>query len=113
MRENRAFGCLGTAELPGLRGGARACIVWRGSDGDRPARVQTLFITPGSPWEEGSIESFNGKLRDELLDRELFDTLWEVKMFVECWRQTYCGIRPHSALRYRPLAPETVAPHCG
>jgi hypothetical protein len=61
------------------------CIVWRGLDGDGHALVQTLFITPGSLWEEGSIESFNGKLRDELLDRELFDTLWEVKMLVERW----------------------------
>ena len=74
--------------------------------------VQTLFITPGSPWENGYIESFNGKLRDELLDRELFDTLWEVKVLVERWRQTYNRIRPHSALGYRPPAPEAIAPRC-
>ena len=72
--------------------------------------VQTLFITPGSPWENGYIESFNGRLRDELLDRELFDTLWEVKVLVERWRQTYNRIRPHSALGYRPPAPETIVP---
>lgn len=64
----------------------------------------------GSPWENGSIESFNGKLRDELLDRELFDTLWEVEVLVERWRQIYDRIRPHCALRYCPPAPEAVAP---
>lgn len=73
--------------------------------------VQTL-ITPGSPWENGYIESFNGKLRDELLDRERFDTLWEVQVLVERWRQTYNRSRPHSALGYRPPAPETIAPCC-
>jgi len=52
------------------------------------------------------------KLRDELLDRELFDTLWEVKVLVECWRQTYNRIRPHSALGYRPPVPEAIAPRC-
>jgi len=74
--------------------------------------VQALFITPGSPWENGYIESFNGRLRDELLNRELFDTLWEVQILVERWRQTYNRIRPHSALGYRPPAPEAVAPRC-
>jgi len=74
--------------------------------------VQTLFITPGSPWENGYIESFNGRLRDELLNRELFDTLWEVQVLVERWRRIYNRIRPHSALGYRPPAPETVAPRC-
>jgi len=56
--------------------------------------VQTLFIDPGSPWENGHVESFNGKLRDELLNREIFDTLWEVQVLVERWRQTYNQIRP-------------------
>ena len=74
--------------------------------------VRTLFIEPGSPWENGYVESFNGKLRDELLNRELFDTLWEVKVLVERWRQTYNRLRPHSALGYRPPAPDTVAPRC-
>jgi len=59
-------------------------------------RVQTLFIAPGSPWENGYIESSNALLRDELLDRELFDTLWEVQVLVERWRQTYNRIRPYS-----------------
>jgi putative transposase len=71
-----------------------------------------LFIDPGSPWENSYIQSFNGKLRDELLDRELFDTLWEVKVLTERWRQIYNRIRPHSALSYRSPAPETIAPQC-
>jgi transposase InsO family protein len=74
--------------------------------------VETLYITPGSLWEKGYIESFNGKLRDERLDRELFDTLWEVKVLTERWRQTYNRIRPHSALGYRSPAPKTIAPRC-
>src|SRR5262249_34525500 len=57
--------------------------------------------------------SITERLRDELLDRELFDTLWEVKVLVERWRQTYNRIRPHSALGYRPPAPEAVAPQYG
>ena len=68
----------------------------------------TLFITPGSPWENGYVESFNGKLRDELLDRELFDTLWEVQVLTEQWRHEYNHQRPHSALGYRPPAPEAI-----
>ena len=72
--------------------------------------VQTLFIEPGSPWENGYVESFNGKLRDELLNRELFATLWEVQVLVERWRRHYNQIRPHRALGLRPPAPETIAP---
>jgi transposase InsO family protein len=72
--------------------------------------VQTLFIEPGSPWENGYIESFNGKLRDELLNGEIFYTLWEAKVLVERWRQHYNRIRPHSSLGYRPPAPEAVQP---
>jgi putative transposase len=72
--------------------------------------IKPLFIEPGSPWENGYIESFNGKLRDELLDRELFDTLWEAKVLVEGWRREYNQVRPHSSLGYRPPAPETVQP---
>lgn len=59
--------------------------------------VQTLFIEPGSPWEDGYIESFNGKLRDELLNGEVFDTLLEAQVFVERWRKEYNTIRPHSS----------------
>ena len=72
--------------------------------------VTTLFIEPGSPWENGYIESFNGKLRDELLDREIFTTLTEAKILIEEWRKEYNQVRPHSALNYRPPAPEAIAP---
>jgi putative transposase len=68
--------------------------------------VETLFIEPGSPWENGYIESFNGKLRDELLTGEIFETLQEAKVLIESWRQDYNGHRPHSALGYKPPAPE-------
>ncbi len=71
--------------------------------------VKTLFIEPGSPWENGYCESFNGKLRDELLDREIFYTLLEAKVLIERWRVHYNTQRPHSALGYRPPAPEAVA----
>ena len=69
--------------------------------------VPTLF-EPGSPWENGYVESFNGQLRDELLDREIFCTLTEAKILIERWRREYNTIRPHSALGYRPPAPEAV-----
>ena len=72
--------------------------------------VKTLFIEPGSPGENGYIESFNSKLRDELLDREVFYTLAEAKILIEQWRKEYNQIRPHSALRYRPPAPEAITP---
>ena len=70
--------------------------------------VKTLYIEPGSPWENGYVESFNGKLRDELLEREIFDTLWEAKVLIERWRREYNAVRPHSSLGYRPPAPEAV-----
>jgi transposase InsO family protein len=72
--------------------------------------VKTLFIEPGSPWENGYIESFNGKLRDELLNREIFTTLWEAKVLIESWRREYNEIRPHSSLGYRPPAPRVIFP---
>ena len=72
--------------------------------------VKTLYIEPGSPWENGYVESFNGKLRDELLEREVFDTLFEAKVLIERWRRHYNTVRPHSALGYRPPAPETWQP---
>ena len=68
--------------------------------------VKTLFIEPGSPWENGYIESFNGKMRDELLNREIFSTLEEAKVLIEQWRKEYNQVRPHSSLGYRPPAPE-------
>jgi putative transposase len=70
--------------------------------------VKTLFIEPGSPWENGYIESFNGKMRDELLDREIFTTLEEAKVLIEQWRREYNQVRPHSSLGYQPPAPEAI-----
>ena len=70
--------------------------------------VKTLYIQPGSPWENGYVESFNGKLRDELLNGEVFYTLQEARVVIERWRREYNTIRPHSALGYRPPAPETI-----
>ena len=70
--------------------------------------VQTLFIEKGSPWENGYIESFNGKMRDELLDREIFYTLKEAKVLIEDWRRHYNTKRPHSALNYRPPVPAAI-----
>ena len=68
--------------------------------------VMPLFIELGSPWENGYVESFNGKLRDELLNGELFYPLHEARVIVEGWRQRYNTRRPHSALGYQPPAPE-------
>ena len=72
--------------------------------------VRTLFIEPGSPWENGYNESFNGKLKDELVDREIFYSLREAQVLVEQWRREYNTIRPHSSLGYRPPAPQAVRP---
>jgi len=70
--------------------------------------VKTLYIEPGSPWENGYIESFNGKMRDELLNIEIFDTLKEAQVLCEWWRQGYNTVRPHSSLGYRPPVPEAI-----
>ena len=72
--------------------------------------VTTLFIEPGSPWENGYNESFNGKLRDELLNGEIFYTLREAQILIEKWRRHYNEVRPHSSLNYRPPAPRTIIP---
>ena len=72
--------------------------------------VSTKFIEPGSPWENGYIESFNGKMRDELLNGELFDTIFEASTLIEHWKREYNTIRPHSSLNYRPPAPEALIP---
>ncbi|MEM6550202.1 MAG: transposase, partial [Pseudomonadota bacterium] len=76
------------------------------------ARVgaKTLFIEPGSPWENGYNESFNGRLRDELLNTELFNDLREAKVLIERWRRHFNTVRPHTSLAYQPPAPETVIP---
>ncbi|WP_168454868.1 IS3 family transposase [Sphingopyxis microcysteis] len=70
--------------------------------------VKTLYITPGSPWENGYCESFNGSLRDELLNGEIFYSLAEAQILIEAWRRHYNTVRPHSSLGYRPPAPEAV-----
>jgi len=76
---------------------------WIGSLG-----VKTSYIEPGSPWENGYNESFNGKLRDELLNREIFYSLKEAQVLIEQWRRHYNEVRPHSSLGYRPPAPEAI-----
>lgn len=85
---------------------ATAVREWLGRIG-----VKTLYIEPGSPWENGYCESFNGKLRDELLNGEIFYTLKEAQIVIENWRQHYNTIRPHSSLGYVPPAPEAILPH--
>lgn len=82
---------------------AMAVKGWIGGVGAR-----TAFIEPGSPWENGYVESFNGKLRDELLNAEVFNTLLEARVLIEQWRVHYNTVRPHSSLAYRPPAPEIV-----
>lgn len=79
---------------------AEAIRNWLGRVG-----VKTLFIEPGSPWENGYNESFNSKLRDEHLNREIFYSLKEAQVLIEQWRQEYNTIRPHSSLGYKPPAP--------
>ena len=69
--------------------------------------VKTLFFEAGSPWENGYIESFSGKLRNELLNGEIFDTVMEARVIAEQWRKHYNTVRPHSALGYQPPVPET------
>jgi putative transposase len=73
--------------------------------------VKTLFIEPGCHWENGYGESFNGKLRDELLNREIFNILQVAKILTEHWIKEYNRVRPNCAERYRPLAPEAVLSH--
>jgi transposase InsO family protein len=70
--------------------------------------VKTLFIEPGNPWGNGTVESTGGKIRDELLAREQFDTLLETKVHIERWRRHYNTVRPHGSLSYRPPVPEAI-----
>jgi transposase InsO family protein len=72
--------------------------------------AKTAYITPGSPWENGHVESFNARLRDELLDGEIFYTLREAQIVIESWRRHYNTIRPHESLGYKPPAPEVFVP---
>ena len=84
---------------------ARAVQEWIAAVGAR-----TAYIEPGSPWENGFIESFNARLRDELLDGEIFYTLAEARIIVESWRRHYNTVRPHGSLGYKPPAPEVFVP---
>ena len=70
--------------------------------------AKTAYIEPGSPWENGYCESFNARLRDELLNGEIFYTLKEAQIIIEQWRKHYNTVRPHSALGYRPPVPESI-----
>ena len=72
--------------------------------------AKTAYITPGSPWENGFIESFNARLRDELLDGEIFYSLAEARIIIESWRRHYNTVRPHGSLAYKPPAPEVFVP---
>ncbi|MFD0911273.1 IS3 family transposase, partial [Ruegeria arenilitoris] len=72
--------------------------------------AKTAYIEPGSPWENGYCESFNARFRDELLNGEIFYSLREAQILIEQWRRHYNTKRPHSALGYRPPAPETIVP---
>ena len=70
--------------------------------------AKTAYIAPGSPWENGYVESFNARLRDELLNGEIFYTLREAQIVIESWRRHYNTVRPHASLGYRPPAPEVL-----
>ena len=72
--------------------------------------AKTAYIAPGSPWENGFIESFNARLRDELLDGEIFYSLKEAQIVIESWRRHYNTLRPHGSLGYKPPAPEVFVP---
>jgi putative transposase len=72
--------------------------------------ARTAYIEPGSPWENGYIESFNARLRDELLNGEIFYTLREAQIIIESWRRHYNAVRPHASLGFRPPAPEAFVP---
>ena len=84
---------------------AKAVRAWIAAIG-----AKTAYIEPGSPWENGYVESFNARFRDELLDGEVFYSLAEAKIVIEGWRQDFNAVRPHSALGWRPPAPESVVP---
>jgi len=84
---------------------AKALRAWLATVG-----AKTLYIEPGSPWENGYCESFNGKLRDELLNGEIFYSLRQARVVIEKWRRPYNTVRPHSSLGYRPLAPAAINP---
>jgi transposase InsO family protein len=79
-------------------------------DCNRAVGAKAAYIAPGSPWENGYVESFNARLRDELLNGEIFYSLREAEIVIESWRRHYNTIRPHASLGYRPPAPEVIIP---
>ena len=97
---------------PGRPGHGEAVASGRNRLGESAtaSRSRPPAQSAGQPWENGSIESFNGKLRDELLNLEIFDTLYEAKVLIERWRCEYNHIHPHSSPGYRPPAPEAILP---
>src|SRR5512132_1218255 len=84
---------------------AKAVQEWIAAVGAR-----TAYIAPGSPWENGYVESFNARLRDELLNGEIFYSLREAQIVIESWRRHYNTIRPHASIGYKPPAPEVFVP---
>ena len=89
------------------------CLIWITIEFWRPCQLTCQCpadIKPGSPWENGYCESFNARFRDELLNGEIFYSLKEAQIVIEEWRKHYNTKRPHSALGYRPPAPETIVP---
>src|ERR1700716_2198335 len=103
--------CSSCAAFPGMsvpimaRSSLKAVQEWIGAVG-----AKTAYIAPGSPWENGFIESFNARLRDELLDGEIFYTLREAQIIIESWRRHYNTVRPHASIGYRAPAPEVFVP---
>lgn len=84
---------------------AEAVQTWIAAVGSK-----TAYIAPGSPWENGYVESFNARLRDELLNGEIFYSLREAQILIESWRRHYNAVRPHGSLGYKPPAPEVFVP---
>ena len=84
---------------------SNAVLAWCGEIG-----VERHYIAPGKPMQNGYVESFNGRMRDELLNGEIFYSLAEARVLIEAWRRHYNTVRPHSSLGYRPPAPETASP---
>ena len=102
-----------TVDLDNCRGGSALKVGLNGLVGavyGSAVGAKTAYIKPGSPWENGYCESFNARFRDELLNGEVFYNLKEAQIIIEEWRKHYNTKRPHSALGYRPPAPETIVP---
>ena len=85
-------------------------MTWVALQRTRGRKAEDESIAPGSPWENGYTERFNARLRDELLDGEIFYTLREAQIVIESWRRHYNGVRPHASLGYRAPAPEVFVP---